>query len=156
LSLLLQEHIALEVVRQILEPQLSPHSLNPNASHQLACHRHHPGAKHMLDFSPSLGLRSVRGDLLFTQGVIAIRSLMNLADILQDFESGFNGVTAIGTIAPNLITLIIGVSDRPQGLGIVDGGMADRVAPNEAMLHINADVVFVYCGRLKTGRSAKG
>jgi hypothetical protein len=110
LSLILQEYIALEVVRQILEPQLSPHLLNPNASHQLASHRHHPGAKHMLDFSPSLGLRSVRGDLLFTQGLIAIRSLMNLADIAEDFEPGFNVVTAIGTIA---------VPDRMKGSALM-------------------------------------
>jgi hypothetical protein len=34
---------------------------------------------------------------------------MNLADIPQNVESGFDVVAAISAICPNLVTLIIGV-----------------------------------------------
>jgi hypothetical protein len=42
---------------------------------------HHPGAQNVFYLSPSLRFRSMRGDLLLTDGLMAIGSLINLADM---------------------------------------------------------------------------
>lgn len=92
----------MEIIREILHPNLETSSNQPNSANQLATHRGDLMAEDMFDARANTRAASVVRLLLCRQGFIAIPLAMNLRAQVPSRELRFNFLGAIGRVGPNL------------------------------------------------------
>lgn len=91
-----EEQHSLEVIDQILEPDLCSSPDHPNRSNELAAHRRHLVAEDMFDANSRPRSTPIPLFLLRRQGLVPIPFFLNVRTEVVPFEQGFGLLGAIG------------------------------------------------------------
>ena len=138
-----EEQKSLEVIREILQPNLEASSHEPDGSNPFAAHRGDLMAEDMFDTRSNARAALVVGLLLSGQRFIAIAFALNLGAQACRVQMGFDRVGAIGGVGPDIPSGLCGHQDCFQHLTLMDRRIGDRILPNELVRLIHVHLVCV-------------
>ena len=133
----------MEVIREILQPNLEASSHEPDGSNQFAAHRGHLMAEDMFDAGANARTATIEGLLVSGQRGMAIAFALNLGAQACRVEMGFNRSGPIGRVSPDRPSSFRRQQDFFQHLTVMDRGIRDRILPNELVRLIHVHMVFV-------------
>src|SRR5262249_2803560 len=128
---------------QVHHADLHGRTRHPDGAHEYAAHPAFLIRKYVFDTGADPRARSVGRLLALRERIVAGTPTMNPALIALLLELGFHLRRPVGAIGPHLIAGIGLIQNLIELLAVVDGGVGLRIAANDLVLAVDADVVLV-------------
>src|SRR5262252_7764510 len=139
----LQPNETAHIINQVHHADLHGRTRHPDGAHEYAAHPAFLIRKYVFDTGADPRARSVGRLLALRERIVAGTPTMNPALIALLLELGFHLRRPVGAIGPHLIAGIGLIQNLIELLAVVDGGVGLRIAANDLVLAVDADVVLV-------------